>query len=112
VGETRDLLRRRSFFVRQRAQLIAHIQNTNSQYNLPPFDKKLTYQGNRSAEIAERFDHPSTQLSIASDLNLIASYDTQIAALNSTSRKAPRLTTRPPSNSCGPCPASDRSSDW
>jgi len=34
--ETRDLLRRRSFFVRQRAQLIAPIQNTNSQYNLPP----------------------------------------------------------------------------
>src|SRR5262245_18625698 len=35
--ETRDLLRQRSFFVRQRAQLIAHIQNTNAQYNLPPF---------------------------------------------------------------------------
>jgi transposase len=79
--ETRDLLRRRSFFVRQRAQLIAHIQNTNSQYNLPPFDKKLTYKGNRSAAIAERFEHPSTQLSVASDLNLIESYDTQIAAL-------------------------------
>ena len=31
--QTRDLLRRRSFFVRQRAQLIAHIQNTNSQFN-------------------------------------------------------------------------------
>jgi len=79
--ETRDLLRRRSFFVRQRAQLIAHIQNTNSQYNLPPFSKKLTYKGNRSAEIADRFEHPSTQLSIASDLNLIESYDEQIAAL-------------------------------
>src|SRR4051794_8011069 len=79
--ETRDLLRRRSFFVRQRAQLIAHIQNTNSQYNLPPFDKKLTYKGNRSAAIAERFEHPSTQLSIASDLDLIESYDAQIAAL-------------------------------
>jgi transposase len=79
--ETRDLLRRRSFFVRQRAQLIAHIQNTNSQYNLPPFTKKLTYKGNRSAEIADRFEHPSTQLSITSDLNLIESYDAQIAAL-------------------------------
>src|SRR5262245_18346089 len=33
--QTRDLLRRRSFFVRQRAQLIAHIVNTNSQFNLP-----------------------------------------------------------------------------
>src|SRR5258707_547426 len=71
--DTRDLLRRRSFFVRQRAQLFAHIQNTNSQYNLPPFDKKLTYKGNRSAEIAERFEHPSTRLSITTDLNLIES---------------------------------------
>jgi len=35
MRETRDLLRRRSFFVRQRAQLIAHIQNTNSQYRTP-----------------------------------------------------------------------------
>ncbi len=79
--DTRDLLRRRCFFVRQRAQLITHIQITNSQYNLPPFDKKLTYKGNRSAAIAERFEHPSTQLSIESDLNLIEAYDTQIAAL-------------------------------
>jgi transposase len=80
--ETRDL-RRRSFFARQRAQLIAHIQNTNSQYNLPPFSKKLTYKGNRSDDIAERFEHPSTQLSISSDLALIESYDAQIAALES-----------------------------
>lgn len=79
--DTRDLLRRRSFFVRQRAQLIAHIQNTNSQLNLPPFDKKLTYKGNRTPEIAERFEHPSTRLSITSDLNLIDAYDTEIAAL-------------------------------
>lgn len=79
--DTRDLLRRRSFFVRQRAQLIAHIQNTNSQYNLPPFPKKLTYKGNRSAAIADRFEHPSTKLSITADLELIENYDTQIAAL-------------------------------
>jgi transposase len=81
--ETRDLLRRRSFFVRQRAQLLAHIQNTNSQYNLPPFEKKLTYKGNRSADLAQRFTHASTQLSITADLALIANYDTQIAALES-----------------------------
>ena len=79
--QTRDLLRRRSFFVRQRAQLIAHIQNTNSQFNLPPFAKKLTYAGNRTPAIAERFTDPSTQLSIAADLQLIDGYDTQIAAL-------------------------------
>ncbi len=32
---TRDLLRRRMHLVRERADLIAHIQNTVSQYNLP-----------------------------------------------------------------------------
>jgi transposase len=79
--ETRDLLRRRSFFVRQRAQLIAHIQNTNSQYNLPAFAKKLTYKGNRSADLADRFEHPSTRLAITADLELIASYDARIASL-------------------------------
>jgi transposase len=79
--QTRDLLRRRSHFVRARAQLIAHIQNTNSQFNLPPFPKKLTYAGNRTSAIAERFADPSTQLSIATDLALIDGYDAQIAEL-------------------------------
>jgi transposase len=36
---TRDLLRRRSFLVRRRADLLAHLVNTNSQYNLPPLNK-------------------------------------------------------------------------
>jgi len=79
--QTRDLLRRRSFFVRQRAQLITHIVNTNSQFNLPPFSKKLSYAANRSAEIADRFADPSTRLMIHTDLNLIDAYDSQIAEL-------------------------------
>jgi transposase len=81
--QTRDLLRRRSFFVRQRAQLIAHIVNTNSQFNLPPFPKKLTYAANRSDEIAERFTDPSTRLMIQADLALIDHYDEQIHELES-----------------------------
>jgi len=79
--QTRDLLRRRSFFVRQRAQLIAHIVNTNSQFNLPPLAKKLSYAANRSEEIAERFTDPSTRLMIQADLHLIDAYDAQIAEL-------------------------------
>ena len=31
---TRDLMRRRNHLMRKRAELLAHIQNTNSQYNL------------------------------------------------------------------------------
>ena len=63
-------------------QLIAHIQNTNSQYNLPPFAKKLTYAGNR-AEPTSPTASPTRapQLSVAADLALIDAYDEQIAAL-------------------------------
>jgi transposase len=78
---TRDLLRRRSFFVRQRAQLIAHIVNTNSQGNLPPLAKKITYAANRTEDLVERFAHPSTRLSVAADLALIDAYQEQVATL-------------------------------
>jgi transposase len=70
LRETRDLLRRRSYFVRHKAQLIAHITNTNSQYNLPPFERKLSRHPDYS-DLAKRFSHPSTQLSIAADAALI-----------------------------------------
>ncbi len=79
--ETRDLFRRRCFFVNQRAQLIAHIVNTNSQYNHPPLTAKLSYAGNRSEDFAQRFQHASTQLSIQADLKLIDNYDAQIDAI-------------------------------
>jgi transposase len=79
--QTRDLLRRRSFFVRKRAELIAHIQMTNAQFNLPPFPKKLSHKGNRTPQIAERFEDPSTRLSIGADLALIAAYDERVADL-------------------------------
>lgn len=36
MRSTRDLMRRRNHLMRKRAELLAHIQNTASQYNLPP----------------------------------------------------------------------------
>jgi transposase len=79
--QTRDLLRRRSFFVRQRAQLIAHVVNTNTQFNLPPLPKKLTYAANRTPDLVERFADPSTKLAVSADLALVDHYDGQIAEL-------------------------------
>jgi transposase len=79
--QSRDLLRRRSFFVRQRAQLIAHIVNTNTQFNRPPLSKKLTYAANRTPELLDRFTDPSTKRAVSADLGLIDRYDTQIAEL-------------------------------
>jgi transposase len=88
---TRDLLRRRSFFVRQRSQLIAHIVNTNSQYNLPPLSVKLCYPRNRDGDLAARFADPSVQHAIRADLALIDSYDTQIDDLERTLLKQARV---------------------
>ena len=76
--DTRDLLRRRSLYVRQRAQLVAHVVNTNAQHNLPPFGQKLSYRGNRSAALADRFEHPSTKLSMQANLAMIDAYHEQI----------------------------------
>jgi transposase len=76
--DTRDLLRRRCFFVNQRSQLIAHIVNTNSQYNLPPLTARLCYPRNRTEDFAERFAHPATRLSVGADLKLIDAFDEQI----------------------------------
>jgi transposase len=70
---TRDLLRRRMHLMRHRAGLLAHIQNTNSQYNLPQIGKKLAYKANREG-VAERFPDPAVQKSIEVDLTLIGSY--------------------------------------
>jgi transposase len=79
MRETRDLLRRRSFLVRQRALLIAHIQNEASQYNLPAFAKKLSFAANRAElAVADAFADPSVKLSIQTDLTLIDAYDRQL----------------------------------
>lgn len=71
---TRDLLRRRMHLMRKRAELLAHIQNTNSQYNLPEIGKKLAYKANRDG-VAERFPEPAVQKSMEVDLALIGYYD-------------------------------------
>jgi transposase len=82
MRETRDLLRRRSFLVRQRGLLTAHIQNEASQYNLPAFAKRLTFASNREElQVADHFADPSVKLSIQTDLALIDVYDQRIGEL-------------------------------
>jgi hypothetical protein len=74
MRSTRDLLRRRNHLVRKRSELLGHIQNTNSQYNLPEIDKKITYKSNRGG-VAERFPDSSVQKSVEVDFSLIDYYD-------------------------------------
>ena len=67
---TRDLLRRRCHLVRKRAELFAHIHNTNSQYNLPEIGKRLAYKSNRE-DVAEHFPDPRVRKTIAVEVSLI-----------------------------------------
>jgi transposase len=74
MRSTRDLLRRRMHFMYKRSELLSHIQNTKTQYNLPDFYKKIAYKANRSA-IADHFADDSVRKSIELDLHLLNQYD-------------------------------------
>ena len=74
LRSTRDLLRRRMHFKNKRSELLAHIQNTKSQYNLPDFEKSIKYKSNR-IDVASHFIDESVQQSIKFDLALIDQYD-------------------------------------
>ena len=80
---TRDLLRRRLHLVRKRGELLAHIQNTRAQYNLPAFERRLAYASNRT-EAAGHFPDPSVRKSIEVDLALIDQYDALVTDLELT----------------------------
>ncbi len=77
---TRDLLRRRTYMVRQCGLLLAHIQNTNTQYNLPPFAKKICRKYNRDG-VAERFEDPAVRASVQADLAMIDAFNKMIKPL-------------------------------
>lgn len=80
MRETRDLLRRRTYLVRKRAELFTHLQILNAQYNLAPFPKKLSFAANRlEMNIAQRFADVSVQKSAAINLALIDRLDEVIA---------------------------------
>ena len=74
MRSTRDLLRRRMHFMYKRAELLAHIQNTRSQYNLPEFNKCISRKRNR-AGISEQFADLSVRKSIDLNLTLLKQYD-------------------------------------
>jgi hypothetical protein len=60
--------------MRKRADLLAHVRNTNSQYNMPEVGKNIAHKANRDG-VAERFADPAVQKSIEVDLALLPYYD-------------------------------------
>lgn len=70
---TRDLMRRRNHFMRKRAELFAHIQNTGSQYNLPALGRIAKKSGRDN--LVELFPTGCARKNIELDLALIDAYD-------------------------------------
>jgi transposase len=71
MRSTRDLLRRRMYLMHHQSELLAHIQNTNAQYNLPAFQKRINYGSNR-AQLSEHFPEPMVSKSIQADIEVLA----------------------------------------
>jgi transposase len=77
---TRDLMRRRLHFVRNRAELLTHIRNTRSQYNLPPLPHTLRLPASR-ALVGQPFADPSVRASLEADVAMLDHYDRVIGDL-------------------------------
>ena len=78
----RDLLRRRLFFVRQRAELSVHLQNTNHQYNIndPLTSSRMRSEVYRNT-IPQKFSDPATLKMVNADLTMYQSYHDIITKL-------------------------------
>jgi transposase len=78
---TRDLMRRRTFFVRTRAGLQGHVKLVGLQYNLDAISEDLRSPGSH-AGILERFDFAEdVEASVAADLELVLGYSRVIRRL-------------------------------
>jgi len=87
---TRDLLRRRMHLVQKRSELIRHVINTNHQYCLPDFEKRISYRANR-AGIVQHFEDPMVRKSVEADIAVTNFYDGVIGDLELTISKQARV---------------------
>lgn len=76
---TRDLLRRRAYLVRRRAEALTHIQQVHHQHN-QPLTKNIKYKANQDS-VGENLPFPHSKLIVDVDLELIEAYTVQIKRL-------------------------------
>ncbi|MDC0357692.1 transposase, partial [Oligoflexia bacterium] len=79
---TRDLMRRRCFFVRKRSELSAHVSMTHQQYNITRAKGELKHKCHQ-AGLVDAFDDASVRQMIAGDLTMLNHYTTEIRRLDS-----------------------------
>jgi hypothetical protein len=92
---TRDLLRRRCPLVQKRADLLAHLHNTTSQYHLPESGKKLAYKAKREG-LEAHCPAPRVRKPSAGDVSLSDPYDQLLGAVElsiTPTAKAPDVQT-------------------
>ncbi len=82
----RDLLRRRQYFVHHQSELLAHIQNTNTQYNNSAFPKNIVHSINRKG-IDNRFENCYFQKSIQIDMSFLDFYHKILLDIHSEIKK-------------------------
>ncbi|MCL4837764.1 MAG: IS110 family transposase, partial [Thermoanaerobaculia bacterium] len=87
---TRALLRRRLFFARRCAELLSHLQISQSQYNLERTPARLDRAANR-AGLAEHFPSGSARLSIGADCSRLDALDALIDELERTLVRAVKV---------------------
>jgi len=78
------------YLVRQRADLLRHIQDANSQYKLREFGRKIVHKVHCVGS-AEQFPDPVVRRSIEIDLELIDHYDRLISELETYLQHHARL---------------------
>lgn len=83
---TRDLLRRREYFMHQQPELLTHVQNTNTPCNYPSFAKRIAAASNRTG-LQQRFEEPSARKSVEADLHLLDIYHRVQLAVESEIRR-------------------------
>ena len=66
--------------MRKRVELLAHIQNTASQYNLQEPLGRIAKARNR-VDLLDRFDNPAVRMSVAANLDMIDTYDWVLAVM-------------------------------
>lgn len=78
---TRDLMRRRCFFVRKRAELSSHVTMTHQQYNKKRKKGELKHRCNQVG-LVEVFDDASVREMLEADLSMINHYTGEIKKLD------------------------------
>jgi transposase len=71
----RDLLRRRIYFVRQRAQLLGHLSSSVQVYGQTPLSSKEKRKSDRKENISKRFTDATLQFSMKINTDLVDYYD-------------------------------------